>query len=215
MDQNLQKMLDQVIEEDEGGWMLSENKDDPDGGWTYAGMTAKTFYAWHKDAELVFDHDHLAGMLQLVNFKRDFQNTIRQCYDEVFLNKIPFNQLPLGIHLPLISCAINCGAENAIKILQETMGMKTIDGVCGPNTIDTCKNEVGMWGPYGFKIRFCKNWMKYYINLVEKNAEEWRQYALWIQGKGHNMAPVNIPKVLCAANLKGWFNRVERYRTYE
>lgn len=35
--------IDLVIKQDEGGWVLSQDSDGGDGGWTYAGMTAYKF----------------------------------------------------------------------------------------------------------------------------------------------------------------------------
>lgn len=205
-------LIDNLIINDEGGWKFDEQQDN-DGGWTYAGVTAKVYTAY-------FWEDH-KGIYPLSMFKEivdkvpeKAKELIYEIYYINYYKQLQLDKLPSEIQAAFLSCAVNCGVMTAVKILQRSINfidapeleILKIDGLTGPSTIQT----VNQCHPTYLINRFLKEWMGYYINLVQQD---------YIHICDSPIANENIQelyKIIHRNNhvesLEGWFNRVERYR---
>lgn len=217
----LRSLLDIIIEKQEGGWVLhgSNTDDDPDGDWTYAGVTAKLWEKYHrKDVSKLEFQEFLA-----TNIGR---SAIEFIYEEEFISSLKLSKFPALLQGPLLSCAINRGVSNAVKALQLSIndalegssahfGDLKIDGNAGPKTWQAFNYVVGN-DDEKLKERFLYHWTLQYINLVQENAEAWRDRAVYLFEIGNTgKSKVNYhkePSVLRATHLEGWFNRVEFWR---
>jgi lysozyme family protein len=213
MDQDIKQLLDKIIEKQEGGWVLTENKDDPDGGWTYAGVARKL---WQE----TIGHPNVTYALIKEDIERsvdEAKDSIYDVYQIAFIGPLQLDKFPETIRGPLLSAAINIGVEQAVKLLQSCLPYAKEDGIVGPETIKL--TSTAYQSGVIIKDKFMKAWMRYYIKLVQENAEEWRdayetaayacnQYAM---GKGMQVYK-SPPHTLCATQLEGWFNRVEFWR---
>lgn len=184
--------LDDIIINEEGGWKLTSDPNDNDGGWTFAGVTRKTWEAYQSKVtntsvtisieeikeEIVRDID-LAKRTVYAIYEYEFVKPIQQ------LCRNGNDTFPTPT---ILSCAINVGPETAYNIWKSNAGKSFID-----------------------------NWHGYYFGLIKKNAEAWRDYALyleWCQSPGNfpKVGNEEKPKTLRAEYINGWYNRVERYR---
>lgn len=185
MDSRIKEIIDQVIINDEGGWKLTENANDPDGGWTFAGVTSKT---WNGIPENRGLYTYSDAAHYIVSDIDNFRDEIYEIYYKEYYVKV-FGTVSIdNINPAIFSCAVNCSVEIASELRTESM--------------------------YDHN-KFLTLWHYHYIDLVKKNAEAWRDFALDSKKAVNNSeyAPtVKEPTTLRAENLKGWFNRVERYR---
>jgi hypothetical protein len=100
----------QVIDNDEGGWVLTSDPDGGDGGWTYAGVTNKTWAAYTHDSDISIT----LMESRAVNFPEEIRNKVYEIYyKNYFSSLITFDQ---DIRAMELSCAINCGPATARKI---------------------------------------------------------------------------------------------------
>jgi len=100
----------QVIENDEGGWVLSSDPDGGDGGWTYAGVTATTFNSFQGNKNytkqyLISDMENSLDELKQIIYSIYYKN--------YFSSLITFDP---DLRAMELSCAINCGPAAARKI---------------------------------------------------------------------------------------------------
>lgn len=187
-------LIDNCINNDEGGWKLTSNPNDPDGGWTFAGVTSKTWNAWNKfpDGYKYTAQDmknHIAEDIVAIKEK------IYTIYDEVFyqplIKECKWNIGGYKVHPAVFSCAVNIGVEYTENILA------------------TMKYE-----DYRLEV-FLLKWRDYYLDLCKKNAEAWQTYVndleLELQNHDRFMPDGKRPTTLRIENLKGWLNRIERY----
>lgn len=219
-----QAIIDTIIEKQEGGWLLTENKNDPDGGWTYAGVTASVFNKkFNSTYTYSAMHDNFTSNENIYMINKD----IYDIYFEQYYLPLHLSELPTSIRGPLFSCAVNCGTETAVSILQAAYnkGMEQqdhikVDGNLGPITIRSMQ-YVASRGD--LKDYFLREWMLHYINLVQENAAaafEAFEYVKLIQNNttaSYNVsvamkAKSDFPKVNRAASFEGWFNRIDFWR---
>jgi hypothetical protein len=105
--------IEEIIQKDEGGWKLTANKDDPDGGWTYGGCTKKLLVTKGVALEIC----SFADMYHYCNDpKIDAMNKelIRRVYYEEFY--APLVKKFGYCDAAMLSCAVNCGVQTAIDI---------------------------------------------------------------------------------------------------
>jgi hypothetical protein len=184
-----QQKIRSVILNDEGGFIFdrdSSQETDPDGGWTWAGVTRNSWEAYWCETTpfevmrvFVENNQQTAEDMAIEIYYIDYAKPLQAFYDKYgrVSGYVTYNQYEL-------SCAVNIGTMRAKTILQN-VGLST----------DELYN----------KRMFLQAWMLHYITLVQDNAVAWRHYAM--SGR-----PSDKPKTFRAPNLKGWFNRVERYR---
>lgn len=216
MTPNTKSILDEIIRNQEGGWVLTENANDPDGGWTYGGMTKKTFcsvsrgwdgYTYEMIADVVKQGD--ASKNGLGEVKSGFmKGSVMQAYEQIFIIPSRMEELPIGIQFAYLSCAINRGVENAVRALQMACNaihdkeVLDVDGKIGPATIREAVDADMMDLHVELLREFCHDWRMQYAELVVQNSQAWYTVA---QGK---MDILNKPKVFRAPDLIGWLNRV-------
>lgn len=209
MTPEVEKLIREVIEHptQEGGWKLTENPNDPDGGWTYAGVTS-TVYNKHIQAHITYedmqqDVVSLAGAVE--------ENILQIYYNEFYLPAVAVVRNLLGepgleLEGYELSCVVNVGLEHFEQIANEAHASSEAS--------DKDNTHNG---------HFCYHWMMYYIRLVQKNAEAWRDWgknclhlpmATDMRAALHQMSDAQ-PKNLRAEFLAGWFNRVEHWRGTE
>lgn len=182
--------IEAVIDNDEGGFVLTSNKDDPDGGWTYAGIITSHWQGYLSTLNNTVEgfSPTKSWFLQLPQFKKKeiaFEIYFAEFYEPMAAAMGEEEAYPFEL-----SCAINCGLQEAIDIHK-------------------LANSFSMSEEEEYEVTFLREWMKHYIKLVQENAEAWRACAEdWEAGS----AGVKPPATLRAVNLLGWFNRVERYR---
>lgn len=94
--------------------------------------------------------------------------------DAKYIYKIDFwgalccDLVPSIHRYPLFSCAVNCGANKAIKYYQESLGVK-IDGMIGPVTV-----RAAIESPDKEMVleRFLARWALHYDNLVARYPKQ-------------------------------------------
>ena len=136
---NFERCIEIILAE-EGG--LVENPKDP-GGLTKYGISARAY-----------PHINIRGLT------RDDAKAI---YKRDYWTPIKGDDLPDGLDLLLLDCAVNQGTGTAIKLLQEAVKEKT-DGVLGVLTMDAAKRN-----PSRAIAEFCalRAW-RYEINRNEE-----------------------------------------------
>lgn len=200
-------LIDTIVEQQEGGWKLTQNANDPDGGWTYAGVTAKEF------GEVAFEggEQKYPGPMQIDTFHSYMEDgleavklTVYSIYYHHYYEPLHLAEMPASIRGPLFSCAVNCGLETAGKLLQETINnwwtgaerypnkpdVLKLDGGVGEKTLAALAVTVRTLSPVGSATvlrthlvsDFLKLWMLHYINLVQANAAAWVAYAAQYEG---------------------------------
>lgn len=189
-------MLDDIIINEEGGWKLTSDPNDNDGGWTFAGVTRKVWEAY----ESKVTNNPVTISLETIKEEivKDIElarHTVYAIYEYEFVRPVQRKcQISTDIFptAAILSCAINCGPDTAYDIWTK-----------GNRSTDTA---------------FLNTLHHYYFNLIKKNAEAWRDYALYLEWKttaGSGLTapePIEKPKTLRAEYINGWYNRVERYR---
>lgn len=217
-------LLDTIVEKQEGGWKLEpEDKNDLDGGWTYAGVTRNTLehYLYSKTPESKLDWtlDVIQEYLKPPDEDKA-RRLIYELYKNRFIDKLSLFQLPAAIRGPLLSAAINIGVEEAVKLLQRSLNTGfnvdhriKVDGNLGPVTV---KAMVG-WMQFVDLPEFLSEWMRFYINLVQENGRAWRlcaiSHARVQTGQDLDKPITPLPKTLRSEYLEGWFNRIEFWRS--
>lgn len=174
-DEQLAKRVDKIIRDviinDEGGYVFSDDKDGNDGNWTFAGVTS-LLYKTYFDTD---DKEHVT-----------VENINNIYVTEFFFplsNKYP--NIAVKYFGAIFSCAVN-------------LGMDDIDNINKLVKINNINNDVAY-------MQFIKAWQDCYIDLVRANADAWHDYII---GK----LPEK-PKYRRWKYLRGWMNRVDRYRT--
>lgn len=226
MTPNTKSILDEIIRNQEGGWVLTQNVNDPDGGWTYGGMTKKTFcsvsrgwvgYTYSQIEDVIAQGD--ASKNGLGEVKTDFmKDAVLQAYEQIFIIPSRVEEFPIAIQFAYLSCAINRGVENAVRALQMACNACCIitkcDGIIGSATIasanaTTHMTEEGLMPiMQGNLLReFCHAWRLQYADLVVENAEAWHAYIADVTGL-RAKSSLSEPSLFRAPDLIGWLNRV-------
>lgn len=178
------------VEHDEGGWVISSNKDDPDGGFTFAGVIASHWGTYYFTTILSGGVPYTLKMatiwfngLDIVSRK---MAAIEIYYNEFYLPLKATLKVTEELHPYEFSCAVNRGVANTELVAKIAANA----------------------GEAMYETVFLREWMRQYVNLVQANSAAWRAYSI-------NPKVFNKPATLRSVNLEGWFNRVERYRTVE
>lgn len=177
--------IDIVIDQ-EGGWKLTHDPNDVDGGWTYAGITAK---AWSYNGNNIHSYEDMKNWI--VQDTKDAHDTVYKIYNVIVdaIDLYPYltKQQVSVCHL---SCAVNIGTPTFHDLLR----IKT------PKDIKS----------------FLRAWHEHYNKLVKDNAEAWKLWAQHLEDAHNQHTLVidrdKKPKTLRAEYIDGWFNRVEFFR---
>lgn len=105
----------------EGGWV--NNPKDP-GGATYRGVTQTVYDAFR---------DQAGQPRQSVRLISDSE--LEAVYQGRYWQRVAGDQLPLGVDYAVFDFAVNSGVGRAARTLQQLVGMSTLDGVIGPQTL--------------------------------------------------------------------------------
>lgn len=201
----IEAMIVEIIEKQEGGWILTHNANDPDGGWTFAGITAPVFTSYMTLLAGAPAPYHNSGLLRqgistdLANHTIDVWKTrVLDCYFHNYYlpcakavgDYLNYPAHEIGVEGWELSAFINCGPGGFHDIL---MKMKT-------EVPDGDLEQTG----------FLRAWMAHYIELTVNNACAWREFAAKC---GLLTASADDkPTTFRAPNLLGWFRRVEYWR---
>lgn len=109
MQQNRDKIIARIIEL-EGGYVNDFN--DP-GGETKYGISKRSY----PDVDIKNLNTYMAA----------------QIYRDDYWGPVHGGDLPTGLDLLMMDCAVNCGVHRAVLLLQETLRAKP-DGIFGPKT---------------------------------------------------------------------------------
>ena len=205
--QEFDSLIDQIIKDQEGGYVLSKDPDGGDGGWTFAGLTAKTISSFHDMCD--YTYDDIARIITNTA-SAEYADLKEAVWNEYIHNFVPiwFDKLPEQLEGPYLSACINEGEHPPELILQRAVnaamrgqiGWTPIaeDGLVGPSTLYTMGTIFG--GDQGsqkivplevtksfINNCFLKMWMKSYIAICVSKPSK-LQY------------------------LEGWHNRVEYWR---
>lgn len=179
--------IDKIIKEEEGGWKLTHNPNDPDGGWTYAGVTAKTFNSHLPEGSVPLTYADMVKAVELGD--QNIKETVFSIYFKFYYKPLEeyVNGMPQSAEL---SCAINCGVGVAKNLINK-------------ESFDIHE--------------FCHAWTAHYVQLVVNNARAWMEYAEALEEcvkneEQYEKIAHQKPSTFRADFLQGWINRVERYR---
>lgn len=194
----IQQQLNTVIQQQEGGWVLTQEPDGSDGGWTYGGMTAKTFNEYR-----VKHCGAIALTFEMVQetLKETMQTLVMECYQDTFIHPI-IQYLPDILVGPFLSASINCGEDAACRALQSALNMCT--------TYKTPGNQ--MLAVDGEPEDKTKQAIEYIVNMptAPMSSLYLHDYFLWEWLRHYIRICVTNPAKL--PDLEGWFNRVEFWR---
>lgn len=192
-DKQASKAINEMIVNDEGGWVYTDHPADPDQG-TYAGVRFKTFKKW-----LIQNGVDIGESYTPQEYYDDTINDASEALAEEILElyyvkyylAAKCDQVAFRLRRPMLSCAVNIGPREAIRALQRAFNrvgynLET-DGIFGKYTSSANMISGGTTVNY-----FLDEWMRYYIWIIESDADA---------GKFHRIE-----------FLEGWLNRVTRYR---
>lgn len=104
----------------EGGFV--NNRHDP-GGATDEGVT-----------QAVYDTYRRSIGLKPQSVSKIKPSEVQAIYKSLYWNKVHGDDLPIGVDMIVFDIAVNSGPGEAIKLLQEALGV-SVDGQIGPQTI--------------------------------------------------------------------------------
>lgn len=122
-----------ITEASEGWHIFSQNIHDP-GGATWSGMTQRAYdgYRRLKDSSLQ-------------DVRKATDDEIRDCFRHQYWDAVRGDELPAGVDLEMYDDAINAGPVEAIRVLQEALGV-AVDGQFGLETFDALRQRTGTRG---------------------------------------------------------------------
>lgn len=106
----IKSTLDDIIVNEEGGWRLTANANDPDGGWTFAGITKNTW------GNSTLSYSEMAHHIA-ENFQ-DIQEQVYEIYDKQFIAPLQASCVST-VHSCFISAAINIGTQTTINLIKD------------------------------------------------------------------------------------------------
>lgn len=186
-------LIENVVLKDEGGWNLNPtDPNDHDGGWTFGGITSKTYNEFYEPVgeQKPIDRE----TIELVVKGPRLPEFILECVQIYYQNYyMPMHKL-LGdaMYAAELSCAINLGVTAAKTFVNSALHDQD----------------------------FLNLWANYYVHLVVENAKAWKEYAdaleevkdqTLLDSVQRNVIGLK-PKTLRAIYLAGWLARVNRYR---
>ena len=160
---NIQKgTIDFIIMNDEGGWVLSSDSDGGDGGWTYAGVTARTFNRVYGAA---YTRSDILVVLEDARRKEIFVEQIYNLYLNEFYLPAHIDAMPTDkLAQVMLSVAINCSPQIALTILQRAVGAND-DGIWGKET----NTKLAALAPIVTLKNLIREWARHYIRIVQNN----------------------------------------------
>lgn len=109
----------------EGGYV--NHKDDP-GGMTNLGVTKRVWEEWSGKPATEADMRGLTPAMVAPLYKKRYWDAIRG------------DDLPSGLDLCVVDCAVNAGPGRAARFLQQAVGA-TVDGAIGPGTLKAVASQ--------------------------------------------------------------------------
>lgn len=116
------ELLDEVIQKQEGGFVLSRDADGGDGGWTFAGVTARTFNGYcHERGNDPLNYEEMQKALydESDEMHATIMEEIYDIYAQEYVKPLQLGTEGPQLCGPLLSCAINCGTHTALHLLVE------------------------------------------------------------------------------------------------
>lgn len=208
MNKFITEVIDNIIENEEGGWKLSNDPNDLDGGYTMCGITAPV---WEKYATKQQAEELSKELLGGVNDKQ--KHFVRLIYKQEYIDPLVKADV---ISAPIVAEDFEEPSSTSGKrgLFQQTAAMLSCAINCG---IGTCIkiNDASLHGDIQ---DFVKAWQDYYTNLVANNAQAWLTYANELENNINGISRYTTaelaalkPKSFRAKYLKGWINRTQRY----
>lgn len=122
-----------LLLQDEGGWVASD-PGIPNGNPTFKGITLNQFRKWHQDLGV-----HPCITLLGPNDLRTMSDQqVAKFYWMQFWRPLSAEQLPKGVDYALFDAAVMSGQGDAVKWLQDALGVKA-DGKLGPLTLQAAQ----------------------------------------------------------------------------
>ncbi len=174
----MEDMINTVIELVEGGYVLSGDADGGDGGWTYAGITAK-----------LADH----YVLTKEDLMQSKETVINVYIGEFLSHNTPayFVRAYATLQTVVFASAINIGNHAAAKCVQlmincllESTAEKTrltVDGILGSNSADAFKIVAANYSIDELAGCFLHNVAQHYVDVVSNNAEKLQFLRGWMR----------------------------------
>lgn len=175
-----------VVNQDEGGWVLSHDADGGDGGWTFGGVTANNYNRYIHErfpTYASYSHEQMKADIGTKALATIIDNCLK-IYVEKFWFPSHCDKLAAEHQQMMFSCAINCGFTASMKVLQAACGCEMVDGLWGPATE---MHYAGRLMDSVFINAFCDFWIAHYVQICKANSAK-------------------------QPFLSGWINRVNRYR---
>jgi Glycosyl hydrolase 108 len=106
--------IQNMVAADEGGWVLEEDPNDSDGGWTFGGITANTFKQYYPTAQVAY----IKQWTMQSNLTNELIDTcICIYYRDYYLPVVA--GFPASLLPSHLSCAVNCGTATAVELLKQ------------------------------------------------------------------------------------------------
>ena len=177
-------LLNRIITEQEGGFVLSSDADGGDGGWTFAGVTAKSFWSYDPEQHRI-DKQTVAGIITntaSIEYS-DFIQQIYEIYEEHYI-PASFEELPSKIQGPFLSASINSGLKEAVILLQTSINSLSfseqhiaVDGACGNETIQAAEE----CEPEHLLEEFLFQWNLHYADICVANPAKIQFLKGWLR----------------------------------
>lgn len=161
--QQVKDLINQVVEQDEGGWVLTHNPNYSDGGWTFGGIIAPTWPLEYEDDNSFYHNttqlrEHIE--IDLANARVNSVMERKQLWVdrgiEIYYTKF---------YLPLAASLTSFRTEPEVEPYEFSCYIQM------PAEFHNIVAAATKQSHFGWKQCFCKAWMDHYIQLVKKNAE--------------------------------------------
>ena len=119
MSVDVDKLLEVIISKQEGGYVLSKDPDNGDGGWTYAGVTKTTMDKLSGFSTEFKDYEAIDEWLKLAANRETISNIVNDIYRRNYVPK-DFDSVPIFLAGPYLSASINLGDNPAAVIYSIT-----------------------------------------------------------------------------------------------
>lgn len=168
----MEKIDEQVntILSHEGGFV---NDPDDRGGATNFGITQQTYSAWLGRPASI--HEVQAMKIE----------TAKEIYLSNYYYAPRINGFPEEIQPQVFDCSVNHGARRAIKFVQTVCNLSgfgpiVVDGVNGPNTMNTAKKANDAMGIY-FNNAIADERIDFYHRIVKSNPSQEKFLKGWLK----------------------------------
>ncbi|CAN5950074.1 unnamed protein product [Sphagnum jensenii] len=151
-------MIESLIQTEEGGWVLTDNKWDA-GGWTYAGITHTVWNAHFpllEKYQLTRDRLNALPAISAIAISIYYNDYCEPIAEHIYNSGLA----SAGILPPAFSCAVNLGVEGCKKILDQASNYT-------PKTFAwQLPSSLTVVPP---RTAFLTCWMDHYVKLVQAN----------------------------------------------